>query len=227
MVKLTITVALGVAILCAGCGRSEAAREGRPAAGSDSAARASASDTTLNRLADRARIQGSDKATLWVVEVSDFQCPYCKGWHDETYLVIKRDYVDAGKVRLAYVNFPLPGHKNAWPAAEAAMCAGLQGKFWELHDSLFSSQERWAQSASPAAVFDSLAVGSGVRLEPFHRCIAGKQLQALIEADMERATESGVSSTPTIMIGRTVIRGAEPTEVFRRAIDSALASGGK
>jgi protein-disulfide isomerase len=107
------------------------------------------------------------------------------------------------------------------------MCAGLQGKFWEVHDSLFSSQARWAESASPGAVFDSLAVGSGVKLEPFHRCIAGKQLQALIEADRERATESGVSSTPTIMIGRTVIRGAEPTDVFRRTIDSALASGGR
>ena len=227
MFRLTTIVSLGAAVLAAGCGRSEAAREGRPAARANNTARTSASDTTLNRIADRARIQGDDKATLWVVEVSDFQCPYCKSWHDETYPVIKRDYVDAGKVRLAYVNFPLPGHKNAWPAAEAAMCAGLQGKFWQMHDSLFSSQERWAESASPAAVFDSLAVGSGVKLEPFHRCIAAKQLQALIEADVDRATESGVNSTPTIMIGRTVIRGAEPTDVFRRAIDSALTSAGR
>ena len=227
MIKLTITVALGAAVLCAGCGRSEAAREARPARGSSDAAPASASDPTLNRLADRARIQGSDTATLWVVEVSDFQCPYCKQWHEETYPLIKRDYVDAGKVRLAYVNFPLPGHKHAWPAAEAAMCAGLQGKFWELHDSLFSSQERWAQSASPAAVFDSLAHASGMKLEPFHRCIAAKQLQALIEADVERARESGVNLTPTFIIGRTVIQGSQPADVFRHAIDSALASGGR
>ena len=228
MIRLTMKiVALGAALLGVGCGRSDAAREGRPAARAHNASRSSASDTTLDRIADRARIQGNDKATLWVVEVSDFQCPYCKRWHDETYPTIKRDYVDAGKVRLAYVNFPLPGHKNAWPAAEAAMCAGLQGKFWEMHDSLFSSRERWAESASPAAMFDSLAVGIGVKLEPFHRCIAGKQLRALIEADVDRATESGVSSTPTIMIGKTVIRGAEPTHVFRRAIDSALTRGGE
>src|SRR5919205_3448630 len=134
--RLSIGIALGAAVLGAGCGRSEAAREHRPPARAHDSARVSLPDTTLNRIADHARVQGSDNAKLWVVEVSDFQCPYCKRWHAETYPAIKRDYVDAGKVRLAYVNFPLTGHKNAWPAAEAAMCAALQGKFWELHDSL-------------------------------------------------------------------------------------------
>src|SRR3954452_15584930 len=96
-------------------------------------------DSNITR-ADLARIQGSPTAPLWVIEVSDFQCPYCKQWHDQTYNTFLNQYVKTGKVRLAYVNFPLQSHAHAWPAAEAAMCAGAQGKFWAMHDPLFTTQ---------------------------------------------------------------------------------------
>ncbi len=70
---------------------------------------------SMARRADHARIEGSPTATVWLVEISDFQCPYCKMWHDSTYAAVKKEYVDTGKIRLAYVNFPLPMHKNAMP----------------------------------------------------------------------------------------------------------------
>src|ERR1700704_6511223 len=107
--------------------------------------------------ADLARIQGSASAPVWVIEVSDFQCPYCKQWHDQTYAAFRDQYVNTGKVRLAYVNFPLSSHAHAWPAAESAMCAGAQGKFWQMHDALFTTQNKWEAMSSPAPMFDSLA----------------------------------------------------------------------
>ena len=107
------------------------------------AAQTAAPDTAMLRRADRARTMGNPAATVWVVEVSDFQCPYCRAWHDSSYAAIKKQYVDAGKVRLAYINFPLAMHKNALPAAQVAMCSAAQDKFWPMQDALFDSQAAW------------------------------------------------------------------------------------
>jgi protein-disulfide isomerase len=179
-------------------------------------------DTGLNRAADHARVQGSSTASVWVVEVSDFQCPFCREWHEQSYAAIKKEYVDTGKIRFAYINFPLPMHKNAWPAAEAAMCAATQDKFWPMHDSLFASQDRWAGAANPEPVLDSIAVSVGVTPGPFTQCVTQHQMRALIQADIDRATQSGVNSTPSFLIGGKMIEGAKPTDVFRSAIDEEL-----
>ena len=88
---------------------------------------------SISERADRGRIRGNPQAGLWIIEASDFQCPYCKMWHDSTYGSLVKDYVESGKVRLAYLNFPLSQHQNAMPAAEAAMCASVQDKFWPMH----------------------------------------------------------------------------------------------
>src|SRR5215212_3388744 len=121
---------------------------------------------SISASADKARIRGAETAPVWLVEISDFQCPFCKQWHDETFAKIDQQYVKTGKVRMAYLNFPLTRiHKNAQLAAEAAMCAGVQGKFWELHSSLFQSQAKWADSKTPIIVFDSLARAAGVELK--------------------------------------------------------------
>jgi protein-disulfide isomerase len=200
-------------------GRGAVARgAGRPA--SDSARTA---DDPLVRRADRARVRGDSAAKVWMVEVSDFQCPYCKGWHDETYPVVLRDYVATGRVKMAYVNFPLPMHQQAWPAAEAAMCAGAQGKFWEMHDALFAAQAAW--SARPA-VFDSLAGAVGVDVAAWRQCVGSKAMRRLIQSDYDRSQRAGVNSTPTFIIGDQTIEGAQPADVFRRALDSALARAG-
>ena len=74
---------------------------------------------------------------------SDFQCPYCKMWHDSADMTIRREYIDNGKVRLAFINYPIGSHQNAIPATEYAMCAAAQNKFWEMHDALFAAQEKW------------------------------------------------------------------------------------
>lgn len=173
--------------------------------------------------ADLARIQGNPNAPLWVIEVSDFQCPYCKQWHDETYKTFRDELVSTGKVRLAYVNFPLESHHYAWPAAESAMCAAAQGKFWEMHDALFNTQEKWETLPSPGLFFDSLARAQGVDAERWQQCVRSGKMKALIQADRDRAATAGANATPSFMIGDKLLEGAQPIEEIRRAVDSAMA----
>lgn len=179
---------------------------------------------SISASADKARIRGAESAQVWLVEISDFQCPFCKQWHDETFAKIDQEYVKTGKVRMAYLNFPLSRiHKNAQLAAEAAMCAGVQGKFWELHSSLFQSQTRWAESKTPIVVFDSLAKAAGVELKSWDNCVNNHATAKLIEADRDRSRQAGVESTPTFFVGDRALAGAYPVDTFRVAIDQALA----
>jgi protein-disulfide isomerase len=157
-----------------------------------------------------------------VIEVSDFQCPYCKQWHDQTYNTFIDQYVKTGKVRLAYVNFPLQSHAHAWPAAEAAMCAGAQGKFWPMHDGLFTTQAQWEALPSPTPVFDSLAQSNGVDMRAWRDCVSSGKMKSLIAADQDRAERAGANATPSFMIGDKILTGAQSIEDLRRVIDTAL-----
>ena len=179
---------------------------------------------SVSSSADKARIRGAETAPVWLVEISDFQCPFCKQWHDQVFATIDREYVKTGKVRLAYLNFPLSRiHPNAQAAAEAAMCAGVQGKFWELHESLFNSQPRWAEQKSPLATFDSLARAAGVEPKGWSHCMTTHATAKIIEADRDRSTKAGVESTPTFFIGDRALAGAYPVDTFRVVIDQAIA----
>lgn len=173
-------------------------------------------------LADLARTDGSATAPVWVIVASDFQCPYCKEWHDVTYPALHNEFVKTGKVRVAYVNYPLAMHAQAWPSAEAAMCAGAQGKFWQMHDAIFDNQQRWASGPAPATVFDSLAGTTGVDMRRWRDCITSGAMKPLIKADHQRAGAAGVRSTPSILIGDELLAGAHPIESIRRVVDSAL-----
>jgi len=187
-------------------------------------AQTTAADSAMVRRADHARIEGSAAAPVWLIEISDFQCPYCRLWHEKTYPLVMKEYVEAGKVRLAYINFPLAMHKNAMPAAEAAMCAAAQEKFWPMQDALFNAQDAWEKLANPAPVFDSLAKAAGVNVPAMRKCIAGGVMKNLIAGDIDRAKTQGVGSTPSFMIPGLpgLIAGAQPIENFREALDSAL-----
>ncbi|MFN2400022.1 MAG: DsbA family protein [Gemmatimonadaceae bacterium] len=219
---LTAACALIFAVLAgARCGSSEG--DDRGSAPDTAAGTPQSSDSIVAR-ADRSRIQGSDSARLWIVEISDFQCPYCAQWHSASYEVVKREYVDAGKARLAYVNFPLPSHKNAWAASEAALCAGLQDRFWPMHDVLFESQQAWKDIVNPSAFFDSLAAGVGVNAPQYRQCVASEVVRPLIQSDLDRSIQSGVNSTPTFIVGSVTVLGAQPLADFRRLLDSLLGS---
>jgi len=217
---LVITAAAAAFAVVLACSKNSSA---------SSASDAALPDSVLLKRADHARIEGSASAPVWVIEVSDFQCPYCRQFHDESYGALKRAYVDSGKVRLAYINFPLTMHRNSFAASESAMCAAAQSKFWEMHDALFATQRAWENLPSPQQMFDSLAVAQGVELSAFQKCVSGHLTKPMIEADVDRATKQGVESTPTFIIGGMMVTGAQPLANFRRAIDSALvlAAGAK
>jgi protein-disulfide isomerase len=223
---------LGVVALSLACAPSGNARQGAEsttvvrAETASVAAKPATPDSNITR-ADLARIQGSASAPVWVIEVSDFQCPFCKQWHDQTYAALRDQYVKTGKVRLAYVNFPLGSHIHAWPAAESAMCAAAQGKFWEMHDGLFATQGRWERLGSPAAVYDSLAHANGLDMSRWRDCVNSGMMKPLIQADHDRASKAGVGATPSFIIGDKILAGAQPIEELRKAIDSAQVASKK
>lgn len=181
-------------------------------------------DTALLRKADLGRIAGDSAAKVIVLEVSDFQCPYCKAFHDETYPAVKAQYVDNGKARIAYVNLPLRSHQNAWPAAEAAMCASVQGQFWPMHDSLFLAQDRWAGIAKPDTMFARFARTLRLEAGAYDNCMSSHATRPLIASDAERSSNAGISGTPAFIIGDSLISGAYPFPDFKRVIDANLAS---
>ena len=180
-------------------------------------------DSTSAR-ADRGRIRGNEAAQVWLVEISDFQCPYCKQWHDQSFAALDKEYVQTGKVRLAYLNHPIPSlHPNARAAAEAAMCASAQNRFWELHTALFTTQDMWAKLPNPGAYFDTLATKSGVDGVAWRSCMTTHAAVPLIDADNDRTAKSGVQSTPTFFIGSRKIEGAYPVDSFRVILNAAIA----
>lgn len=176
--------------------------------------------------ADRGRIAGDSAAKTWFIIASDFQCPYCKQWHDETYRALVDEYVRPGKLKVAYINFPLGQHENAVPTAEAAMCAGAQQKFWEYHDALFTSQQQWATMPNPTAHLEQLARNVGVNFDEWRKCIDSDKMLPLIFADRDRAVVGGVQSTPSFLIGGEVIAGAQTLEALRPVIEAAIAKSG-
>lgn len=208
-------------------------REGSPAARAADAATlhpaataapvVGATDSLLAK-ADAGRILGSATARVWLIIISDFQCPYCRSWHEESWAAIRKDYVDTGKLRVAYVNLPLSMHRNAYPAAQVAMCAAVQGKFWPVQDALFNTQQDWKDAADPNPTFEALARDAGVNADTLRACVTSAAMRPLIEADGERAAKAGASSTPTFFIGGRMLLGAQPLSVFREAIDAALAA---
>jgi protein-disulfide isomerase len=217
---------LALALGCAPANNSTQAAESSTTVHADTTRAAPASVVPADSdgaKADLARIQGSSTAPIWVIEVSDFQCPFCKQWHDETYAKLRDEFVKTGKIRLAYINFPLNQHVNAWPAAETAMCAGAQGKFWEMHDALFVNQKKWEELPSPALFFDSLARAIGINVPRWQQCVQSGKMKPWIQADYDRAQAAGAASTPTFIIGDRMLTGAQPIENLRGAIDSALA----
>jgi protein-disulfide isomerase len=179
----------------------------------------------LTDAADRGRIAGKESAKLWFVMVSDFQCPFCKAWHDSTFRMIEKDYVATGKIRMAFINFPL--HANSVPASVTAMCAAAQGKFWGTHDRIFDRQDAWKSLKDPRHYLDSLAIASGADAAKLKSCEDGKSLLPLIDADQARYQKVGVTGTPTFYIGGATLVGALPAKTFRHVIDSILIATSK
>lgn len=169
-----------------------------------------------------ARTKGSATAPVTIYEMSDFQCPWCGRFARETMPTLEREYVATGKVRIIFVNFPLPMHPNAGPAAELAMCAARQGKFWPMHDLLFRTQERWEGLREPGVFFLGLGDSVGADRDQLTACVRTAATRDLVRADAEGSARSGAHSTPTFWIEGGLLTGAQPITVFRTILDSII-----
>jgi protein-disulfide isomerase len=174
-------------------------------------------------LANRAK--GRADAPITIYEMSDFQCPFCRSFTLETMPALEREYVTTGKARVVYINLPLPSvHKNATVAAQAALCAAEQGRFWPMHDLLFRHQDEWAPRADPRDAFLTLADSAGLVRARFTRCLRAGATAAAVQSDAERARRAGARSTPTFYIEGGLLEGAAPMTVFRAVLDSIYRS---
>jgi protein-disulfide isomerase len=226
--EMTRTLAVGsiataLALGLNGCAKPEVS-EGNAKAVAPAAAAAPLDPRVA--VADTARIQGNPAAKVWLVMASDFQCPACKHWHDTYAAEIMRDYVASGKVRFAYINFPLDQHLNARPASEAAMCAAAQGKFWGVHDRIFATQDEWAQTGDPIPHFRKIMTETGVDTAAWNNCLVEHVMVPLIDGDQARGRTGGVDQTPYFFIGERKVGGAIPADRMRPLLDAALAQAG-
>src|SRR6266704_6428888 len=172
-----------------------------------------------------ARSKGRPDAPITLYEMSDFQCPYCRAFALGTMPLLEREYVQAGKVRFVYINLPLSSvHKNAATAAEVALCAARQERFWPMHDLLFRHQSQWSALASPRAYLLALGDSAGLDSARLTQCVASGAAAAEVQRDAERARRSGATSTPTFYIEGALLEGAAPITVFRAVLDSIYQS---
>jgi len=171
------------------------------------------------------RAKGRADAPITIYEMSDFQCPYCRAFTLETMPALEREYVATGKVRVVYINLPLASvHKNATIAAQAALCAAEQQRFWPMHDLLFRHQDEWAKLPAPGDYFARLGDSAGVNGARFSHCLSSGATAAAVQADAERARRAGAVSTPTFYIEGGLLEGAAPAAVFRAVLDSIYRS---
>ena len=215
--------------------RSDSAHGAKSPAAATGAVAAPASTAnphdSITDLADRGRILGDSSAKVWVLMASDFQCPFCKEWHDANFASLVKSYVDTKRIRLAFINMPLSMHPNAVPAAEAAMCASVQNKFWPMHEALFASQSTWEELPDPKPKLDSIAASIGVAMPAWRDCVSHHSTLALIQADHDRIRNAGVNSTPTFFVaGKMIVNNqglsAGAGANVAGAIDAALKGAG-
>ena len=160
---------------------------------------------------------GPEDAPITIIEFSDYQCPYCKKWHDEVLDRMLANY--PGQIRFVYRDFPLISiHPGAAPAAEAADCAGEQGSYWPFYQALFSMKYDLTTEA-----YQQYAAELGLDMQAFAECLADRRYEPEVMGDYNYAVNLGVSSTPTFFINGIPIVGAQPYEVFKQLIDKELA----
>ena len=170
-------------------------------------------------------VKGKENAPVTIVEFSDYECPFCSKFFTETYSLIKKNYIDKGKVKLVFKDFPLSNiHKNAQKAAEAARCVREQKSddgYFRMHDKLFTNQEnlsienykKWARSL-------------GVNGEKFDTCLDEGRFASAVESDFIYGQQLGVGGTPAFFINGKLVSGAQPYSVFEQIIEEELAVAG-
>lgn len=167
--------------------------------------------------ADDDPVQGYKDAPITIIEFSDFQCPYCAKFYTQTLPQIKENYIDTGKVKFVYRDFPLSFHPYAKKAAEAAECAHEQGKFWEFHDKIYENQNTLNNES-----LKQYAIDLGLNKDQFNTCLDTGKMSQEVMKDLQDGSSYGVTGTPAFFINGTKLVGAQPYEAFQRIIEQEL-----
>ena len=169
---------------------------------------------------------GHASAPLTIVEFSDFECSYCRRFHEQVMPQLKRDYIDTGLVRFVHKDLPLPFHPHALPAAAAARCAGEQDRYWDLYSGLFDQQ-----NCLNCKGILAIAAEEELDTTALKACMERESTLAVINANRSEALLHNISATPTFIIGPTrsngsldgqIIEGAVPWDTFKATIEKAL-----
>lgn len=190
-----------------------------------SLAQAGATPADVLEAAAMSRAKGAADAPVTVFEIADFQCPYCARFAEDVFPAIDSAYVRTGRVQWVFVNLPLPNHRNAWAAAEAALCAGAAGdRFWQVHDRLFREQAQWTGQSDVRARLAQYARDAGVPSAAYARCVAEDQVAPLVIQDVLGASSAQISGTPAFIVNREqTIVGLKDFEEWGEILDAALA----
>lgn len=175
-------------------------------------------------------IIGDPDAPITIVEFSDFQCPFCARFNAQTLPLILEEYIEQGKVKLVFRDFPIQSiHPNALPASVAAECANEQDKFKEMHDVLFEKQNEWnkLETAEALSLFSQYAINMQLDQDTFESCLSSGKYIEEIKNDLDDGRDYGVSGTPGFFVGNDEIgyvelKGAQPFESFKKIIDAQL-----
>lgn len=162
-------------------------------------------------------VLGDKDAPVTIIEFSDYECPFCGRHFQQVYPLIKKDYIDTGKAKLVFRDFPLSFHPMAMPSAQAAECVREQGgdeAYWKMHDKLYSNQETLSVA--------NLKKWAGELGYDIDACLDSGKYAEEVRGDMADGSAAGVQGTPGFFVNGQMISGAQPYSVFQQAIEAAL-----
>ena len=166
---------------------------------------------------------GKPDAPVQIIEFADFECPACGNFAVVTEPDVRKRIIETGLASYHYYDFPLPMHKNTWFASEAAACANDQGRFWEMHDRLFQTQDQWNGEATsnPTNIFEGYVKDLGLDVAKWRACYDGQAHLRDIQANKAEGERRKVAQTPTFVIGDKEIPGVIPYDQLKALVDSA------
>jgi protein-disulfide isomerase len=174
--------------------------------------------------ADAGRVLGAASASVPIYVIGDYACAACRVWFETTLPVIRRDYLETGKARLTWVHYPLREHPAAVRAASAALCASVQGKFWESSARIYAAQAQWSDTRAADAnrLLDSLATVDGIDGYALRNCTDSGRLLRRVRYDIDWADSTQMGAPPLVMVGTRRLAGTAPLAMLRAVIDSVL-----
>jgi len=168
---------------------------------------------------------GKADAPVQVIEFLDYECAGCGQFATVTEPDVRERLINTGQMAMRIFEFPLDMHRNSWPAANAVACARDQGKFLEMHDRVFATQDQWngEATADPKKVFLRLAGELGLNTSDWDTCFDSQKHYAAIKGSLQEGLRRGVNVTPTFIIGSKMIPGGPPFDEFKKYVDEAAA----